>query len=102
MVGWLLAASPLPTIKVTCEEIGNCPLHTPTISAGLANVVNILVFLVGSLSIIFMIVGGLQMALSMGSAKRVEQGRETLRYSLIGVGLAVAAYALVTFFTGAF
>lgn len=96
---WLLAAA--GNIKVTCEEIGNCSAKTPTISAGFANIANTMVFLVGSLAIIFVIVSGIQMALSMGNPKRVEQARQSLLYSVVGVIVAIMAYAIVTFIAGA-
>ena len=95
MGGWLFAAAPV--IKVTCAEIGNCSDKTPTLGAGFANIAQTLIVLVGMLAVIFVIVAGLQLALSSGDAKRYKQGRDSLQYAVVGVILAIMAYALVTF-----
>ena len=89
-------------ISIKCGDIGNCSTRTQTISDAFGNIVEILIFLVGGLALIFVIISGLQMALSVGDAKRYQQGREALKYSIVGVALAIAAYAIVTYITGAF
>jgi hypothetical protein len=93
--GWSIAAT--GAIKVTCAEIGigNCSAKTPTLSAGFANIANVLILLIGMLAVVFVIVGGLQIASSAGDPKRYKQGRDTLQYALVGVVLAIAAYAIV-------
>jgi len=47
------------------------------------------------LAVIFVIVGGLQITLSAGDAKRYQQGRDSLQYAIAGVILAIMAYAIV-------
>jgi len=104
MGGWWLeavVATPGP-IKVTCAEIGNCSTKTKNLGQGFANIANTLILVIGALAVIFVIYSGLQIALSSGNAKRVQQGRESLMYSLAGVVLAVAAYAIVAGIAGAF
>ncbi len=46
---------------------------------------------------IFIIIGGLQMIGSAGNPQRFKMGRETVIYSIVGLGLAISAYAIVTF-----
>lgn len=87
----------LSAISVKCSEIGNCPNKTKTLDMGLTNAVQILVGLVGALAVIFVIVSGLQMVLSAGDPKRYQQGRQSLQYSVIGVVVAMLAYAVVAF-----
>jgi hypothetical protein len=90
MGGWLLGA-----IKVTCAEIGNCSPATPTVSAGFANIAHVLIILIGMLAVVFVIVAGLQITLSAGDAKRYQQGRDSLQYAVVGVIVAIMAYAIV-------
>ena len=97
MGGWWLGA-----ISVTCNEIGNCSTKTSTLSAGFANIASTLIILVGMLAVVFIIVSGLQITLSGGDSKRYQQGIESLKYSVVGVVLAIMAYAIVAGIAGAF
>ena len=101
MGDWWLGVVATP-ISVTCAEIGNCTAKTPTLSAGFANITHILVVLVGLLAVVFVIVSGLQIALAAGDSKRYQQGIESLKYSVVGVVLAIMAYAIVTFIATGF
>lgn len=94
--------TPLPTIMVKCSDIGNCSSKTQDVSKIFPNIVSGLLLLIGMLAVIFVIVSAIQMSLSAGNAKRFQQARESLLYSLVGVGLAVAAFTVVQFIAGAF
>lgn len=91
-----LAANPY---NITANQIG-VPTSTPTVGAGLANVVKILMSVVGMLAVVFILVSGVQMSASAGNPKRFAQARETLLYSVVGLAVAIGAYAIVTFLTG--
>ena len=54
----------------------------------------------GSLAVIFIIVGGIQMAASAGDPKRFQRGRETVLYACVGLAIAISALAIVTFVAG--
>lgn len=95
----LLAASPY---SISCTDVGNCPTKTTSIDVGFTNVTHGLLFAIGLLAVIFIIISGLQMALSAGNPKRFAQGQQSLLYSVIGVVLAIVAYGLVSFVAGAF
>jgi cytochrome b subunit of formate dehydrogenase len=91
-----LAANPY---NIKANQIG-VPTSTATVGAGLANIVKILMSVVGMLAIVFILVSGVQMAASAGNPKRFAQARETLLYAIVGLAVAIAAFAIVTFFTG--
>ena len=91
-----IAANPY---NITCAQI-NCPQSTTTISGGMASIIQILMILVGMLAVVFIIVSGIQMSISAGSPQRFERARETLLYAVVGLGVAIGAYAIVTFIAG--
>jgi hypothetical protein len=91
----LFAANPY---SINAKDIG-ADSNTQNIGQALTNVTKIGMSVIGGLAIIFLIVGGIQMVLSTGDAKRVQQARETLIYATVGLVLAISAYALVTFFS---
>lgn len=95
----LLAAATTPiTLKAT--EIG-LPTSTPTVGAALAVVVNILITLIGLLSVVFIIVGGIKIVVSNGDPARYKSGRDTISYAVVGIILAIGAYAIVTYIDSA-
>lgn len=74
--------------------------NTGTTIGGLfAGVANALIFLVGAVSVIMIIIGGLQYVLSNGDAKRTESAKNTILYSVIGIVVAIASFAIVKFVT---
>jgi hypothetical protein len=59
--------------------------------------VNILLFVVGVLSVIMIIVGGLRYVVSGGNTSAVSAAKTTVLYAIVGVVIAFLAYALVNF-----
>lgn len=60
-------------------------------------VANTLVFLVGAVSVIFLIIGGLRYVISQGDSKNVTAAKDTILYAVIGIVVAVISFALVNF-----
>lgn len=92
---WLIAANPY---NITANEIG-LPKSTANVGQIFANVTQLVMGALGGLAFIFLIYGGIQMAYSRGNAKNVEQARETILYSVVGIVVAIAGLAIVTFIT---
>jgi hypothetical protein len=60
-------------------------------------VANTLIFLVGAVSVIFLIIGGLRYVISQGDSKNVTAAKDTILYAIIGIVVAVISFALVNF-----
>lgn len=60
---------------------------------------NILIFLVGAIAVIVIIFGGLRYVTSTGDAARVKQAKDTILYGVIGLVIAILAFAIVNFVT---
>lgn len=58
-------------------------------------VVNVLLFLVGAISVIMLIIGGIRYTVSAGNSTAVTAAKQTIMYALIGLVVAFLAYALV-------
>jgi len=67
------------------------------LSGSFAAIANTLIFIVGAISVIMVIVGGLRYVLSNGDSAGLKSAKDTIMYALIGVAVAVFAYALVAF-----
>ncbi len=61
----------------------------------IANVINVLLFVVGIISVIVIIVGGIMYATSAGDAGTVTKAKNTILYAVVGLAIAFFAYAIV-------
>lgn len=65
------------------------------------NIIDILLQLVGYLSIFFIIYGGFQYLTSSGSAEGTVKGRKTITNAVIGLVISIVSVAIVQFIAGA-
>lgn len=70
---------------------------TETTSGLIKNIVDVLFYILGVVSIIMIIVGGIRYATSAGNSNNVTAANNTIMYALIGLVIAVLAYAIVNF-----
>jgi uncharacterized membrane protein YraQ (UPF0718 family) len=73
---------------------------TPNLPAFAHAIANALILVVGAVSVIMIIIGGLKYVVSMGHPKRVENARNTILNAIIGVIIAFCSYAIVNFVLG--
>ena len=59
--------------------------------------VNIMLFAVGILAVIMLIWGGIRYVLSGGDSGAVSSAKKTILYAVVGVIVAILAYAIVNF-----
>ena len=60
-------------------------------------VVDILLFIIGAVSVIMLIYGGIRYTTSGGNANSVTAAKNTIMYSIIGLVVAILAFAVVQF-----
>jgi len=60
-------------------------------------ITNTALFLVGVISIVMLIWGGLRYVISGGDSKKVTDAKNTVLYAIIGLIVALLAYAIVNF-----
>lgn len=61
----------------------------------LRNVINILLTIIGIVAVILIIVGAIRITTSNGDPKMVNSGRDTIIYSIVGLVVAMMAFAIV-------
>lgn len=62
-----------------------------------STITNILLFLIGAISVIMLIIGGFRYVLSGGDQSAVTSAKNTILYAVIGIIVAILAYAIVNF-----
>lgn len=65
-------------------------------------ITNVLLFLIGAVSVIMLIIGGIRYTISNGDQGAVTSAKNTIMYAIIGLVVALLAYAIVQFVTGSF
>lgn len=60
-------------------------------------ITNTLLFILGVLSVVMIIYGGITYTISAGDSKQVEKAKGTILYSVIGLIVAILAGAIVNF-----
>lgn len=65
-------------------------------------ITDVALFLVGAISVLMLILGGIRYVLSGGEAGKVESAKNTILYAVIGVVVSILAYAVVNFVVSSF
>ena len=60
-------------------------------------VTNVLLFIIGAISVIMLIIGGIRYVVSGGDSSAVTSAKNTILYAVVGIVVAILAYALVNF-----
>lgn len=60
-------------------------------------ITNVLLFLIGAVSVIMLIIGGIRYTISGGDSTAVTSAKNTILYAVIGIIVALLAFAIVNF-----
>jgi len=65
-------------------------------------VINILLYILGAIAVIMIVVGGIRYTTSGGDSSSTKAAKDTVLYSVVGLVIAMLAYAIVNFVVSAF
>ena len=91
------AYDPFSACGSSCNSIKDTSLTQGATNSKAKNIINTALLLLGSISIIMVIIGGIRMAVSNGDPGKVKSGRETIIYAMVGLIVAMSAYAIINF-----
>ena len=89
--------NPAEGIQGGFECAGGDTAQQTDLSEVVSYVVNILLFIVGAISVIMLIIGGIRYAVSGGDSGAVTSAKNTILYAIIGLVVALLAYVIVNF-----
>jgi uncharacterized membrane protein YeaQ/YmgE (transglycosylase-associated protein family) len=104
-VALAVAAAPTcdPSLGITggaeCAKGGGAASSLPTLIGVISNVI---FGLVGSIAVLYLILGGISYITSQGDQKKIEGAKNTILYAIIGIVVVIASYALASFVIGQF
>ncbi len=65
-------------------------------------ITNVLLFIIGAISVIMLIIGGIRYTVSGGDATAVTSAKNTILYAIVGIVVAILAFAVVNFVIDSF
>lgn len=72
-------------------------------ASGIFNtIVNVILFLVGAISVIMLIYGGIKYTTSAGDTSKVTSAKNTIMYAIVGLIISILAFAIINFVVGSF
>lgn len=63
-------------------------------------ITNTLLFIIGAIAVVMLIYGGIRYTISGGKADAVKAAKDTILYAIVGIVVAVLAFAAVNFVIG--
>lgn len=83
------------------DNAETCLFTSDTCADGIfTTIVNVLLFIIGAISVIMLIIGGIRYTVSGGNSAEVTGAKNTILYAIIGLVIAFLAFAIVNWVLG--
>ncbi|MGH7193809.1 MAG: pilin, partial [Candidatus Saccharimonadales bacterium] len=89
--------SPAPTASGLSAIDGSTLPHTVADQSSLTTIISVALGIIGAFALLIVTVSGLRYVLSGGNPEKTAKAKSALIYSLVGLAVAIAAEAIVTF-----
>ena len=104
MLALFLATTPISTHAIAPIQAGADAAHAQGqprdlfgVSGTFTTITNTMLFIIGALSVVMLIFGGLRYIISGGNATAITAAKNTILYAIIGLIVALMAYAAINF-----
>lgn len=105
-VGAAAISAEMPAYAETAANIISNGVNNTGLNGGnnlettVTSVINIILYIVGILAVVMVIIGGVKYTTSGGDQNAVTSAKNTILYGIIGLVIAILAYAIVNFVIG--
>jgi hypothetical protein len=100
-VALTVPATALDCAGANCAQVGVNNVNPDTDSTSLETVIttiiNVVIYVIGLVAVVMIILGGVQYTTSQGEAAKVKKAKDTILYGIIGLVVAILAFAIVNF-----
>ena len=97
---YVASASPASEIGSGSSAVGGG--GAPTLGGTIHTIINILLYLLGAIAVVMIVIGGIRYTTSGGDSGSISSAKNTILYSVIGLVVAILAYAIVNFVVASF
>lgn len=80
-----------------CQQYSNIQKKDANLMTMLGTIINVVLGVVGFVAVVMIIMGGISFITSQGDAAKVTRARNTILYGVIGLIVAILAFAIVNF-----
>lgn len=84
-------------VQAGVNSAGGTNNNKTDLTTFITNIINVLLFVIGAVAVIMIIIGGIRYVTSNGDQTQVKGAKDTIMYSVIGLVVAILAYAIVQF-----
>ena len=106
LVAGVASATVLPQSALACTGTGKQCItqgannvntgSTKTVPQAITAITNVLLFLLGAVAVIMLVIGGFKYVVSNGNAEQIKSAKNTIMYAIVGLVVAIVAYAVVS------
>lgn len=81
------------------KSVAECYLNTQDkpLMETVSTIVNVILGVVGFIAVVMIIIGGISYTTSAGDASKVKKAKDTILYGVVGLVIALLAFAIVNF-----
>lgn len=83
-----------------CPDFKNDNLNKNNLTNTLNTIINVIIGIVGFVAVAMIILGGISFITSQGDSAKVTKARNTILYGVVGLIVAILAFAIVNFVLG--
>lgn len=94
------AINPFGTACSANGEATLCKSSGDSATSLVKNIINLLIYLIGIISVIMVVIGGLKYTTSQGDASGLSSAKNTILYAIVGLVIAVLSFSIVNFVIG--
>lgn len=70
------------------------------LQGNVANIINIAIYILGGVSVIMVVIGGIRMAIANGDPGNIKAGKHTILWAVVGLIVALLSFGIVQFIVG--
>lgn len=93
----VVAASGIEQVRQGAKSAQTGDDSTSDIPSMVQRVVNVMLFVLGAVAVIMIVLGGIKFTTSNGNPEQIKSAKNTIMYSVVGLVVAIMAYAIVNF-----
>lgn len=86
--------------QINSLKLDSLPHLSGATSGDWKNILTVIITILGAISVLFVVIGGMRYILSQGDATAVGKAKGTIVYAVVGLVIAIAAEFIVAFVLG--
>lgn len=99
--GLTAVAAPIDEVQKGVNAAGGDE-EKNTLGTRFEDIVNVMLYVLGAIAVIMIVIGGIRYATSGGDSSSIKGAKDTILYAVIGLIVAILAYAIVNFVLDSF